>query len=178
MRKRAITTFLSRKSMITRSSIAFEDFLGSSIVPQVMPPWWVLNSNLSSSKRNWYSQSMWVGCWRPHTKAKARAEDILKLMLILKRMLNVKKMQSPEGKISWCLWWCWMLRRCRGNARADDNVTSSQAYLHLRPSPLAPFFNASHGWVCRKDVTFFGIRRRLSYICSKAKKSHLNAPNL
>jgi len=24
--------------MITRSSIAFEDFLGSSIVPQVMPP--------------------------------------------------------------------------------------------------------------------------------------------
>ena len=25
--------------MITRSSIAFEDFLGSSIVPQVMPPW-------------------------------------------------------------------------------------------------------------------------------------------
>ena len=31
-------TFLSRKSMITRSSIAFEDFLGSSIAPQVMPP--------------------------------------------------------------------------------------------------------------------------------------------
>ena len=25
--------------MITRSSIAFEDFLGSSIAPQVMPPW-------------------------------------------------------------------------------------------------------------------------------------------
>ena len=38
-RKRAITTFLSRKFMITRSSIAFEDFLGSSIAPQVMPPW-------------------------------------------------------------------------------------------------------------------------------------------
>ena len=38
-RKRAITTFLSRKSMITRLSIAFEDFLGSSIAPQVMPPW-------------------------------------------------------------------------------------------------------------------------------------------
>ena len=37
-RKRAITTFLSRKFMITRSSIAFEDFLGSSIAPQVMPP--------------------------------------------------------------------------------------------------------------------------------------------
>ena len=27
--------------MITRSSIAFEDFLGSSIAPQVMPPWMV-----------------------------------------------------------------------------------------------------------------------------------------
>ena len=26
--------------MITRSSIAFEDFVGSSIAPQVMPPWW------------------------------------------------------------------------------------------------------------------------------------------
>ena len=38
-RKRAITPFLSRKFMITRSSIAFEDFLGSSIAPQVMPPW-------------------------------------------------------------------------------------------------------------------------------------------
>ena len=37
-RKRAITPFLSRKFMITRSSIAFEDFLGSSIAPQVMPP--------------------------------------------------------------------------------------------------------------------------------------------
>ena len=37
-RKRAITTFLSQKFMITRSSIAFEDFLGSSIAPQVMPP--------------------------------------------------------------------------------------------------------------------------------------------
>ena len=41
-RKRAITTFLSRKFMITRSSIAFEDFLGSSIAPQVMPPWMVV----------------------------------------------------------------------------------------------------------------------------------------
>ena len=38
-RKRAITPFLSRKFMITRSSIAFEDFLGSSIAPKVMPPW-------------------------------------------------------------------------------------------------------------------------------------------
>ena len=37
--KRAITTFLSRKFMITPSSIAFEDFRGSSIAPQVMPPW-------------------------------------------------------------------------------------------------------------------------------------------
>ena len=37
-RKRAITTFLSQKFMITRLSIAFEDFLGSSIASQVMPP--------------------------------------------------------------------------------------------------------------------------------------------
>ena len=37
-RKRAITTFLSQKFMITRLSIAFEDFLGSSIAPQDMPP--------------------------------------------------------------------------------------------------------------------------------------------
>ena len=28
--------------MITRSSITFEDFLGSSIAPQVMPPWGVM----------------------------------------------------------------------------------------------------------------------------------------
>ena len=34
----AITTFLSQKSMITRLSIASEDFLGSSIAPHVMPP--------------------------------------------------------------------------------------------------------------------------------------------
>ena len=91
-------------------------------------------------------------------------------------MLNVKKMSSPEGKISWCLWWCWMWRRCRGNARADDNVTSSQAYLHLRPSPLAPFFNASHGWVCRKDVTFFGISRRLYSIVGP--KNHALMPQI
>ena len=119
---------------------------------------------------------MWVECWRPYTKAKARAEDILMLMLILKRMLNVKKMSSPEGKISWCLWWCWMWRRCRGNARADDNVTSSQAYLHLRPSPLAPFFNASYGWVCRKDVTFFGIIWRISSIVGP--KNHALTPQI
>ena len=43
MRKHTITTFLSRKSMITRLSIAFEDFLGSSIAPQVMPPWMSLS---------------------------------------------------------------------------------------------------------------------------------------
>ena len=36
--KRAIRTFLSRKFTILRSSIAFEDFLGSSIATQVMPP--------------------------------------------------------------------------------------------------------------------------------------------
>ena len=30
--------------MIMRSSIAFEDFLGSSIAPQVMPPWIILIS--------------------------------------------------------------------------------------------------------------------------------------
>ena len=30
--------------MITRSSIAFEDFLGSSIAPQVMPPWYELKT--------------------------------------------------------------------------------------------------------------------------------------
>ena len=36
--KRAITTFLLRKFMITRLSIALEDFLGSSIASQVMPP--------------------------------------------------------------------------------------------------------------------------------------------
>ena len=41
-RKRAFTAFLSPKFMITRSSIAFEDFLGSSVVPQVMPPWCAL----------------------------------------------------------------------------------------------------------------------------------------
>ena len=46
-RKRAITTFLSRKSMITRSSIAFEDFVGSSIAPQVMPPWYRVNKSTS-----------------------------------------------------------------------------------------------------------------------------------
>ena len=36
--KRVITTFLSRKLMIMRLSIAFEDVVGSSIAPQVMPP--------------------------------------------------------------------------------------------------------------------------------------------
>ena len=36
--KRAITTFLSRKFIITRSLIALEDFLDSSITPQGMPP--------------------------------------------------------------------------------------------------------------------------------------------
>ena len=46
-RKRAITTFLSRKSMITRLSIAFKDFLGSSISPQVMPPWFEVKQKLS-----------------------------------------------------------------------------------------------------------------------------------
>ena len=49
-RKRAITTFLSQKFMITRSSIAFEDFLGSSIAPQVMPPWSQLAQYLTFDK--------------------------------------------------------------------------------------------------------------------------------
>ena len=38
-RKHAVTAFLSRKFMITRSLIAFEDLLASSIAPQVAPPW-------------------------------------------------------------------------------------------------------------------------------------------
>ena len=37
-RKRAITAFLSQKFKITRSSVAFEDLLASSIAPQIMPP--------------------------------------------------------------------------------------------------------------------------------------------
>ena len=55
-------------------------------------------------------------------------------------------------------------------------MTSSQAYLHLRPSPLAPFFNASHGWVCRKNVTFSGISRRLSSIAGP--KNHSLTPQI
>ena len=37
LQKHAITAFLSRKFMITRSSIVFENLLASSIAPQVMP---------------------------------------------------------------------------------------------------------------------------------------------
>ena len=37
--KTAVMAFLSQKIMITRSSIAFEDLLVSSIASQVMPPW-------------------------------------------------------------------------------------------------------------------------------------------
>ena len=48
--KRTITTFLSRKFMITRSSIAFEDFLGSSIAPQVMPPWFIQGCEASEQR--------------------------------------------------------------------------------------------------------------------------------
>ena len=43
-RKHVIMVFLSRKFMITRLSIAFEDFLGSLIAPQVMPPWLVVRN--------------------------------------------------------------------------------------------------------------------------------------
>ena len=50
MRKRAIMTFLSRKFMITRLSIAFEDLLGSSIASQVMPPWFGISLNIF---KNW-----------------------------------------------------------------------------------------------------------------------------
>ena len=45
--------------MITRSSIAFEDFLGSSIAPQVMPPWTVVH--LSPSRRGLDSLAPVVG---------------------------------------------------------------------------------------------------------------------
>ena len=37
--KTRIYDILPQKFMITHSSITFEDFLGSSIAPQVMPPW-------------------------------------------------------------------------------------------------------------------------------------------
>ena len=36
--------------MITRSSIAFEDFVGSSIAPQVMPPCYMANSKVDKLK--------------------------------------------------------------------------------------------------------------------------------
>ena len=49
--KRAIATFLSQKFMITCSSIAFEDFLGSSIAPQVMPPCSALHCFQSRRRR-------------------------------------------------------------------------------------------------------------------------------
>ena len=38
--------------MITRSSIAFEDFQGSSIAPQVMPPWGDDNHNDDNEQGN------------------------------------------------------------------------------------------------------------------------------
>ena len=38
VKKRVDTAFLSKKFMITRSSLAFEDLLASSIAPQAMPP--------------------------------------------------------------------------------------------------------------------------------------------
>ena len=77
-RKRAITTFLSRKFMITRSSIALKDFLGSSIAPQVMPPWSVahildlivdlnLNSRSGSGDKSGPSRGVNHGATSPST---------------------------------------------------------------------------------------------------------------
>ena len=51
--KRTITTFLSRKLMITRLSIAFEDFPGSSIASQVMPPCLDESNYSKISERKW-----------------------------------------------------------------------------------------------------------------------------
>ena len=66
--KRTITTFLSRKFMITRSSIAFEDLLAPSTASQVMP---------SKSRTKWleFNKSKWpnviwqmVSCYSCLTK--------------------------------------------------------------------------------------------------------------
>ena len=47
--KTAVMAFLSQKIMITRSSIAFEDLLVSSIASQVMPPWnWNLRADIDN----------------------------------------------------------------------------------------------------------------------------------
>ena len=59
-RKRTITTFLLRKSMIKRLSIASEDFLSSSIAPQVMPPWLMVTLNLINLPGNNLSWKCWL----------------------------------------------------------------------------------------------------------------------
>ena len=59
-RKRAITTFLSRKFIITRLSIALEDFLGSSIASQVMPPCLGLKRIFYFLKENFEALIPWL----------------------------------------------------------------------------------------------------------------------
>ena len=70
-RKRAITTFLPQKFMITRSLIAFEDLLASSIAPQVMPTWlsalWI---SLVILRRNKDLQKWWN--WGPFCRWRTR----------------------------------------------------------------------------------------------------------
>ena len=59
-RKHVITAFLLRTFMITRLSIAFEDLLGSSIAPQVLPHWALVEYGLQSKKTGWME---WMGEW-------------------------------------------------------------------------------------------------------------------
>ena len=59
--------------MITRSSIAFEDFLGSSIAPQVMPPCIkVTNENLVKTKlaKNPHNDLCGNNAWERNTEMK------------------------------------------------------------------------------------------------------------
>ena len=58
---RATTIFLSRKFMITHLSIAFEDFLGSSLAPQVMPPWYGLRPPYIGVPNKSWLKSKWAG---------------------------------------------------------------------------------------------------------------------
>ena len=81
---------LSRKFMITRSSIAFVDFLGSSIAPQVMPPWCWVSSDLT-----------WYGRW-------VRNELVLRWCLLQNDLLSVSLGHSLQqlglldgGQVSW-----------------------------------------------------------------------------
>ena len=113
-RKRSVTAFLSQKFTITRSSIAFEDLLASSIAPQVMPHCSEVCTSIWPACNPGKAQgSLIFDCWEYQNMRNMRTNLKKEFRINLHRncvwMVSTSSSQWPRRRLVWVLIrWTWL----------------------------------------------------------------------